>query len=393
MKKITVIIILFFITSSAFPQMGKVRGAFSNFEAGKMSKAKELIDAATEHPKSKDDPLTWLYRGQIYAGIAQNFTKELTLDKDAVEKSLEAFKKCIELDSKNEYKDQIRQGLLNLASVKYNDAVAEYNAKNYAAAGAFFEESFNISNTEDFQDTNTVYNIAVSYNLAGEKDKSIPWYAKLLELEYFKPGVFSEYANLLIEKDEIETATKVLEQGREMYPEEYSLLIAESNLFLKTEQPEKAIVTLEKVRESDSENFSINLAIATMYNVLCADTTKTEDVRLNAYEKALATYKKAIELDPDPSSSDVVFNLGAMIFNMGVYYIEIANNLPFGDDNYDAIKAKGEKFLVESLPYLEKANVLKPNNLGTLNSLKEIYLRTKDMEKFKAVNDQIKALQ
>ncbi len=128
-----------------------------------------------------------------------------------------------------------------------------------------------------------------------------------------------------------------------------------------------------------------------MYNILFADVTKVEEERFLAFDKAVDAYKKAIELEP--AFFDAVYNLGAIIFNKGAYYLEIADALPFGDKNYDGLKQKGDECLVDALPYLEEALEINPEDKSTLFSLKQIYSRNGDMEKYKVVDQKLKDLE
>jgi tetratricopeptide (TPR) repeat protein len=107
-------------------------------------------------------------------------------------------------------------------------------------------------------------------------------------------------------------------------------------------------------------------------------------------EKAANAYKKAIELNPE--YFDANYNLGALYVNEAAGIIEEANQLPLGDPKYDVAKKEADDKLKAALPYLEKANQIDPKELNTLVTLKEIYARTNQMEKLKAVNEAIKNL-
>ena len=56
MKKITILLVLLFsISLITNAQNGKRNSAKANMDAGKLEKAKELIDLAVAHDKTKDD--------------------------------------------------------------------------------------------------------------------------------------------------------------------------------------------------------------------------------------------------------------------------------------------------------------------------------------------------
>src|SRR5690606_16367615 len=87
------------ISVSSFAQSNKVLDAYNYLKAGKLDKAKAAIDAAAQYPDTKDDPKTWLYKGNVYLAIA--FTKDdkyKQLTPNPLDTALEAYKKCLILD-------------------------------------------------------------------------------------------------------------------------------------------------------------------------------------------------------------------------------------------------------------------------------------------------------
>ena len=76
MRKITLIIALIGLSVSMNAQSVKLQSAISDFRNSRLSKAKENIDAATEHEATKNDPKTWIYRGLIYCQLGDPNIKE-----------------------------------------------------------------------------------------------------------------------------------------------------------------------------------------------------------------------------------------------------------------------------------------------------------------------------
>ena len=67
MKKIILAMTMALLFASAgFAQRSKRTSAFMYMEKGQLDKAKEKIDLAVKHEKTKMDPKTWLYYGRIY---------------------------------------------------------------------------------------------------------------------------------------------------------------------------------------------------------------------------------------------------------------------------------------------------------------------------------------
>jgi hypothetical protein len=69
-----------------------------------------------------------------------------------------------------------------------------------------------------------------------------------------------------------------------------------------------------------------------------------------------------------------------------------ANALSLNDKNYDVLKKQADEELVKAMPFLEKSDELQPNDKVVLNALKDIYVRTNNIEKLKIVNQKIAKL-
>jgi tetratricopeptide (TPR) repeat protein len=381
MKKVIVLISLLIIFTSAFAQRGKVNSAYTNLQGGKLTKAKELIDAASVHKKTKDNPKTWVFRGDIYVEIATSNLSGVVIDAEALPKAIEAFKRAKELDTENEYAENIKNGYKNVSIASYNTGVNFYNKKDYVSAADNFSKAFELKSTINETDTNSMYNAAIAYNLGGQKEKAAVYYKKLIDIKYDDASIYKEYFDIMYEKEESkEEALATLAIGRKLYPEDYSMIVSEANYFLSSNQTDKAIANLELALTYESTNHSIFHAIGTMYNMIFTNEEKDEKTRMLAYDKAVDAYKKTIELEP--MFFDANYNLGAIIFNKGVFFLEKADSLPLGDESYDGLKEKGNSFLLEALPYLEKAFEINPKDQNTLVSLKQIYTRTKNVEKY-----------
>ena len=157
------------------------------------------------------------------------------------------------------------------------------------------------------------------------------------------------------------------------------MLIAETNLNLARGENEKAVANLQKALETDPTNKTIWFALGTNYE------------NIGNTEAAEQAYQKCIELDP--AYADAYYNLGAMYNNSAAEIIEVANELPLDAvDEYNAAKAKADALLEKALPYLEKSDELNPDNIPTLQTLKQIYTILKNMDKLKEVNERIKAI-
>ena len=90
---------------------------------------------------------------------------------------------------------------------------------------------------------------------------------------------------------------------------------------------------------------------------------------------------------------DALFNLGAMYFNEGVQMNEKANAIT-DNKKYTAEMVKVDDKFKQAVPYFEKAKEVGTDDKGSykalLSSLKQLYARTGDNDKYKAIMEEMK---
>ncbi|MFO7613288.1 MAG: tetratricopeptide repeat protein [Bacteroidales bacterium] len=374
MKRIVLILLTVLMVSALFGQTNKRTSAFNYHRYGKLDLAKEAIDDAAKHDKTINDARTWFYRGNIYYDIAMSSDENFrNLDPDPLGVALESYKKAKEYDSKNEYTDDIERFTLAIGEGYYNQGVIDYNNEDFKGAAISFEKSFDVSLGAGRVDTSALYNAAVAAVLGQETEMAKGYYERVLELEYYRPDIYATLAEIYKSEGDTALALATVVEGRELFPEDFNLLIAETNVYLTTEENEKAISNLEIAKEIDKTNQSIFFAVGTIYD------------QMGDVDKAIDAYEQAIGLDPDYFEAN--YNLGALYVNMAADILDKANNLPL-----DAVKEYEEQtklandMLKKSIPYLEKSLELMPDDLNTLVSLKEIYTRLGMMEKLAEID-------
>ncbi len=381
MKKLIILLIAAFIVTGLHAQNSKRTTAFNYFQNGKLDKAKEYIDPTITHEKTMNVAKTWYYRGNIYLQIALSDNPEYqALDPNALEVAYESYKKCMELDDRGEFATDVQHNFRVIASNFFNQGVARYNAADYDGAARSFLNTYNISKEIGVTDTLALSNVALSYDIAGEYDKALQTYEQLIDMGYKDPLIYNSLATLYLnQKQDTVLSEKYVMEGRKYFPEDYQLLISETNLNLARGENEKALQNLQKALEKDPLNKTIWFALGTNYE------------NVGNIEKAEEAYLKCIEIDP--LYADAYYNMGAMFNNQAAEIIEKANELPLDAvKEYDAEKAKADSLLEKALPFLEKSDELNPDNLATLQTLKQIYTILNMMDKLKAINERIHAL-
>ena len=140
--------------------------------------------------------------------------------------------------------------------------------------------------------------------------------------------------------------------------------------------------------ENDPNNFLLYFVRGNIYDTKQAsmlnDGKKEESVPF--FEKAKNDYAKALEVKND--YFDAAYSLGALYYNKGAEMLNDANMIS-DDAKYKVAKEKADQQLRDALPYLEKAHGLEPTDLSTMTSLKELYARTNQMDKYKEMSEKL----
>jgi tetratricopeptide (TPR) repeat protein len=378
MKKAILTGIILILAVIVFGQTNKRTSAYNYHRYGKLDLAKEAIDECVQNEKTIMDAKSWFYRGNIYYDIAvsidSNYNK---LDPDPLKVAYESYMKAKELDTKGEFTADIDRYTLAIGEAYYNLGVIDYNDKNFKSSAMNFEKSFNVGQMFGRMDTTAIYNAAVAAGLGNEISMAKQYYQQVIQLGYQKPDVYSSLADIYKAEGDTALAVKTIEEGRELYPDDFNLLVSEINIFLATNEKEKAKQDLEIAMEMDKTNPSIFFAVGTIYD------------QLGDVEKAVDAYEKAIELNPEYFEAN--YNLGALYVNQAADILDKANDLPLDAvAEYDKQKALADQMLHNSLPYLEKSLELMPDDVNTMVSLKEIYTRLGMSDKLKTIDERLK---
>jgi tetratricopeptide (TPR) repeat protein len=383
MKKVTLLLTAILFVTVAFGQKALRTTAFNNLRKGELDKAMQNIEPTILDATTMSDPKTWFYRGNIYLQIHMSENPAFkALDKNALNKAYESYQQMLKLDEKKEYYTETIQNLFIISEQFYNEGVKNFTLEppDFASAFAAFEKSAKVNESYGNVDTLAMFNAALSAENAKDFPNAKLYYNKVKELNYPQPLIYNSLANIHLEEKDTAAAVAILIEGRKIYPDNFNLLIAETNIYLSSKQNDKAMANLVEAIKTDPENPTIHYAVGVNY-ALMGD--------IPGAEKA---YLKAVELNADYFEAN--YNLGALYVNEAAQVIDSANKLPLSAvKEYDALKVQADDILKKSIPFLENASRLDPKDKSTLLSLKEIYTRLQMYEKMKEVNDKLSALE
>lgn len=382
MKKVMIFMVLFSVVFSGCGQKGLVTKSQTLKDTGKLAEALENINQAIDPTHEKADktiswPRTWEVRGEIYQAVYQSDNEEVkNLAEDPLTEALKSYKKALELDDKGRFQNSVKVKLTLLTNDLTNQAVEAFNDEDYSKALQSFEQILEIQDIDIIKqdnpeavDTVIIFNAGLAAYNAENYDKAIEYYKEAAKYGYNEARTYSLIANAYQLKKDTLGALEALQEGFEKYPEDNTILTSMIQIYLDLDKTEDAMKYLDVAIQQDPGNATFYFAQGTLYEKVEND------------EKAIESYKKAIE--NDETFFNAYYNLGALYYNKGVKQIEVANSIPTSNNEvYEVELKKADKWFEEALPYMEKCHELKPDDNMTMESLKNLYYRLKDMENY-----------
>ena len=350
-----------------FAQKAKVQTAWNYYKYDELDKAKTAIDEASANETTSGMAKTWYYKGLIYQKMYKH-EKFGNLEPNSLSIAYQAYSKALEIEPGYEFAPEINQNKQVIGNMLFSQGVEYFNAKKYDLALESFENVLKSSPN----DTLALLNAAYSSEKSGNKTKAKDYYNRLVGMKFNDPKIYVFLSNIYKSENDTAMALTTIQNGRKQFPGDNNLVIEELNIYLSTGRDKEALESLNVAIQGDPKNANLHFAQGTVYD------------KLNKKTEAAGSYKKAIEMKPD--YFDAYYNLGAMYFNEAAEMANKANDLK-SNAEYTKAKEKFDAKFKEAQPYLEKAHQLNPSDNNTMVSLKQLYARTGENDKY----DQIKA--
>lgn len=391
MKKTILSLLLVSFVFVAFAQKSEISLAKNNYALYEVSRAKsslskqlEALNLAKEstekailYKKTEADPELWAYRALIYSTIALVDTVKRANSDAAFKTAQESIEKAKAFDTKGEQVQIIANAGQNLSIIMQKRGIAAFNKKDYKEAYNSFKFIADVMPQDSIFSMYT----AMAAKNAELYDESIKYYRKTIEINQGNAGLYQELERVYISKSDTASALKVLEEGLAKHPTSMGLIFDELNIYLNKGEAAKQIAKIENAISKEPKNKTLRFVAGVAYSA-------NKD-----FDKAEASYKKALELDPN--YADAVYNLAVININRGNDYITAANKLPTNkasDAKYNDLKKKFENELSKAMPLLEKAKELNPKDPNVLSTLREVYIKLNQLDKAAAIKKQLSQL-
>ena len=358
---------------AAIVKFEELKGAGSA-ELGKsnLTAAKEAIDAAVVHEKTKDDPEAWTYYALVYSNLA-------SLDKNAEDavKAQDGIKKATELDADKKHAENIKVAGQTLGQFKFNQGVAAWDKQDYKTAYTDFSDALVYLPG----DTTLTFYSGLAAVQNKEFDKAIEKYKELVPIKEYSSHktIMVDLPKLYLSKQDTAAAIEAAAAAVAAYPNDNDAVVQNIELNLITGNEAKIISDIEAQLAKDPQNKSLHYYLGLANGAA------------NNPEKALASYQKALEIDPNYLEANT--NAAVVIMNGGREELMKLNedkSVPAADYNKKVEEIKGK--IARAVPYLEKAVELDPKNVDALRNLKNYYDFMNDEAKSAELQAKIEAL-
>ncbi|GHE34482.1 tetratricopeptide repeat protein [Sphingobacterium griseoflavum] len=384
-KKAIVFSLLVAAGTTTFAQSGNLRKAKTalqkfeelksagSAELGKsnLDAAKEAIDLAVAHDKTKEDPDTWTVYALVNANLAAtNNTPE------AAKAAQDGISKATALDKDGKHAENIKVAGQILGQFNFNQGVAAWEKQDFKTAYGSFSDALTFLPG----DTTLTYYAGLAAIQNQDYPNAIEKYKLLIPAKEFSShkAVMVDLPKLYLSAKDTASAIEYAAQAAEAYPNDNDAAVQNIELNLIVGNEAKVVSDIENQIAKDGNNKSL------YYYLGIAQSAA------NNNDKAIEAYKKAVAIDPN--YSDANRNAAATIINGVRDQLNALNeDKSLSNTDYNTRVSALKEQIKEALPYLEKVVELNPTDSDALRSLKGYYDFQQDEAKSAEIQARIDA--
>jgi tetratricopeptide (TPR) repeat protein len=363
MKKLLNVLVFSLLVAKAMAQGIEVSNAIAYRDQGQLDKAKTAIDKASQHEKTKIKAKTWYTRGSVYQAIAYDQTGIYSkLDSNAILTAYEAYQKAAEVEP--ESKDA-KKALEDVKKIMVSVSYRYFQLKNNEKAMEIAEKGLAASPKDS---TLALIGAYASQN-SQKYDKATTFYEQYLANGGKDKNTYLTLVQLFKQQKNYDKALQYAKQGMTESPDNEDIARETLDIYLSTGKTEEALVSTQELIKKNPNNPLFHQLLGQLYN-----QQKQED-------KALESYDNALKIEPN--NYDINFNAGVIHFNRGAAITQKIQEKPVKIGQADPREKEMKDHFQKALPYFERANNVKPDEIEILKPLASIYrtLGMKDKEK------------
>jgi tetratricopeptide (TPR) repeat protein len=384
MKKIFLLIAAISISIAAISQKPKVTSALSYIDQGQLDKAKEALDQALTHEKSKDWFQTYFAKGKLCQEVYKTENPKFKeFCPDPLQEAYASYEKALSLDDKGTLKKRMITGMVynTLAVDLYSQGSKQFEAKDFKGALKSFETQIVVTESDKYAgavDTGMYYNAGLAAVNSGQFQESIKYFEKCAEMGYLGVTPYFQIYESYLGLGDTAKAESVLLGLPAKFPDDKNITLNLIDLYIKSGKNEEALKYIAEAKKEDAENATLFFAAGIIH------------LNMNNYDAAIEELTRSIELKPD--LYDTQYGLGAAYINKASDMFIKANEI-MDVNKYSQAIDEANAVYAKALPYMEKAYELKPDDVFAMRSLKELYYRMKMTDKYNEITAKLNAIE
>ena len=368
MKKYFLLFAAVIISAGMMAQKGKVTSALSFIDQGALDKAKDALDQAFVNEKSKNWSNTYFAKGRlcqaVYEADNENYNSYYT---DPLAEAYSSFEKAMELDPKGTTKKKIITNMIynSLAMNLYKQGGERFEEKDFEGALKSFATQIAITEGDKYvgvTDTGMYYNAGLAAINAKKFNEALNYFQKCADMKYQGLITHIQIYECYMGLTDTAKAEAYLLDLPNKFPGDNNVTLQLIDFYLKGNKFDEALKYIKIAKEADPNNYSLYFASGIMF------------LNQNKNDEAITELTKSVELKPD--IFDTQYGLGIAYINKAADMFVKANEI-MDVNKYSAAIDEANAVYAKALPYMEKANEIKPDDIDALRRLQELYYRLK----------------
>ena len=398
MKRITLLVLMMAsaVAYAQKPEKPNLNKALKSLQEGKLAEAKSNIDLATTYEKTMNDGKTWYYRGLIYAALDTTKKEEFKgLATEPLKTAMESFAKADELEKGGkEYYINAPNSIVPITKTQQLEGLANFYLDKSIKIFQDGEDypgsiTWGLKSATVFEKLPKYPNDTLAYYVMGLAGQNAEQYDVSIESlnKFFARGGKSKDAYLILyqiysgPKEDKLKALEIVRKGKEKLPNNTDFPKLEIGLLIDLDRVAEAKGGLEETVKKDPGNKILHFYLGYVNS------------KLEKWDDAKANFETALKIDPQYFEAQ--YYLAQIYFIDAIKVKKEMDNLGISAADkkrkIDLDKVVVEKYKT-AVPYWEKAEQLKPDDLDVLDKLSALYYYLGEDAKIERISKKKKLL-
>nr|WKN36179.1 hypothetical protein K4G66_27825 [Tunicatimonas sp. TK19036] len=384
LKILLLIILAVFSITEASAQVLMVDKAYELLKEGQLERSREAIEAAVQHPSTNIDARTWYLRSFIY----KESITELTAEHAFQNISLESAIKCLELDKESRFSEDCRAIINYIFTGFQNEAIASLNNQDYK--NVLFALKPIVAQGDQYNypfHADALFYYGYALLQLGEENDAQKYLFQSLQSGYQDPLIYEIEAAHRLHTSQTDSARWYLDKGRQLFPDDANLHIAELNFLMQLKDYSTAEKSIQSYLKNYPDNIEGLLLAGTVYENLFSLNREMEVY----FQEQVNVYQQILSLRPNHLQAN--YNLGIAYYNRAVKLINsAANNYDLDITDFNHLLEQCSSLFLKALPHIEKVSSLDQEHINALKALEGIYYNINDYEQYNLVKAKLEKL-